>query len=402
MSRVLILSELWYPQGGGAELATYLYTKKMVNAGERVTVVSNKDANLTDLPLVTRNTWLSPISRFGKPGLLLYRSSIAKKVASLAMTQDVVYLPGKLLLLAPTLRKANPSLKIIVHLHDYQLICGHASMHNFIQDQTCENIWSNSTCRNCTYRYESGRGIRISLKGILGFSENLVWKQISNIDQIIDSTDVFVTVSYQQAKIIETNLAEYANEFMKKNLTLYNPVSEKISYIPPLFGKKLCLAFLGGENYLKGYDLMKENVRKLNRDSVNILVTKSSHVKKEDGIDFLGFLPPDEMEHLFRKVWMVLFMSRWDEPLPYSLVESQLRGRPVIGGVNEAVARPGLTGDLIQHDFGSFETSVQHYSSILRDHSEEYTKEISGVAREIFGTRSERSCEAFLKLVGSS
>jgi hypothetical protein len=45
--QVLVLSELWYPQGGGAELATSLYTERMIKAGHRVTIATNQNVTLT-------------------------------------------------------------------------------------------------------------------------------------------------------------------------------------------------------------------------------------------------------------------------------------------------------------------------------------------------------------------
>jgi hypothetical protein len=40
--KILFLSELFYPYGGGAELATYLYAKLLSRAGFNVVVVTNR------------------------------------------------------------------------------------------------------------------------------------------------------------------------------------------------------------------------------------------------------------------------------------------------------------------------------------------------------------------------
>lgn len=42
MLRILFLSELFYPHGGGAELATYLYAKLLSSAEFNVVVVTNR------------------------------------------------------------------------------------------------------------------------------------------------------------------------------------------------------------------------------------------------------------------------------------------------------------------------------------------------------------------------
>ena len=40
--RILFLSELFYPHGGGAEFATYLISKKLAEAGHQIRVITNR------------------------------------------------------------------------------------------------------------------------------------------------------------------------------------------------------------------------------------------------------------------------------------------------------------------------------------------------------------------------
>ena len=47
--RVLFLSEMFYPHGGGAEFATYLYAKLLTKAGLDVIVVTNRFPNEPDV-----------------------------------------------------------------------------------------------------------------------------------------------------------------------------------------------------------------------------------------------------------------------------------------------------------------------------------------------------------------
>ncbi|MEM4474689.1 MAG: hypothetical protein QXY75_06915, partial [Candidatus Bathyarchaeia archaeon] len=43
--KILILSELFYPHGSGAELATWLYVKMLAEEGFKITVVTSKFPN---------------------------------------------------------------------------------------------------------------------------------------------------------------------------------------------------------------------------------------------------------------------------------------------------------------------------------------------------------------------
>jgi len=402
LKRILILSELWYPQGGGAELATYLYVKKMMDAGIKVTLFTNCDANTKDLAEDATIKFPFRVSSLTKPGLLLNKHIIEKKVKKLSINHDIIYIPGKLIFLAPVLRKTNPSSRIIVHLHDYQLVCPHASLYNFTHFQRCRVIWNDSMCARCTFKYESiDKGGLV--KPLFGFSETLAWKRVLDFSKTLYSVETFFTVSKRQTEIIAGILGKYSNDFLKKNITLYNPVDESINYIPPTFGKEVCLGFMGGDRYIKGFDLAKTIVQQLNEGSFKILITKSKNIRKDNNLEFLGFLSKKEIVNFFKQVWMVLFMSRWDEPLPYVIAEAQLRGRPVIardvGGVEESIAKRGFTGDFIDESYESFESHIKEYSVLLEGRASEYTEEISSVSKDFFEARTVTSYDTFLKLL---
>lgn len=100
----MILSELWHPQGGGAELATYLYTKTMLDNGLKVTLFTNSNACLSDLSKDFSTVKLPfSMSIVWKPSLLLASSIIKRKVERLAKNHDIAYIPGK-----AVLKRFNP------------------------------------------------------------------------------------------------------------------------------------------------------------------------------------------------------------------------------------------------------------------------------------------------------
>ena len=116
--KVLVLSELWYPQGGGAELATHLVIDALQKEGFKVIVLTGSEQH--DRPIGVRYVPIPLLKALSKNSSL-EKSLLGRDVlASLIKEADVVYVP----------RLANPVIplakelgkKAIVHLHDYQPI----------------------------------------------------------------------------------------------------------------------------------------------------------------------------------------------------------------------------------------------------------------------------------------
>ena len=118
---VAIFSELFWPEGGGAELATYIITKDILSNKFRVTIVSATKRPSHDILKNCRYLYWHNLSAKFKPiewlKIFLSRSTLKKIVES----SDIIYIPSHTLLpLAIVCKYINPKTKIILHLHDYQ------------------------------------------------------------------------------------------------------------------------------------------------------------------------------------------------------------------------------------------------------------------------------------------
>jgi len=351
-------------------------------------------------------------SSCNKMGLLMASPYIKRRAVQLAKTHDVAYIPGKLFTLAPDLKRANPSLKIITHLHDYQLICPHASLYNFLDEGRCGYVWDNTKCRHCIYRYESVvRGGPIN--PILGLLGGEGWRLIHNatkISEIIENTDKFITVSETQYNLICSRLSEQSTPFSRKTVTIYNPINSEVKYVPPSFDKKVCLACFSGDRYLKGFEnalILFPKLQKLGRQQFLLNIIGRYHKKDRtlfnDDIGILGYITSEKLIEAYRKTWIVLFMSLWDEPLPYTVAEAQLRGRPIIassvGGVDEEIAELGLTGESIGYTAESFIEPVMRYSERLAEQPSRMSEEIGQKANDFFNARTEKAYQDFKDLL---
>jgi glycosyltransferase involved in cell wall biosynthesis len=214
-----------------------------------------------------------------------------------------------------------------------------------------------------------------------------------------------VTVSKSQAGLIADNLNGYSDDFVRKNITIYNPIYTDISYVLPKFDRRVCLGFFGGDGYLKGFDDAVNIVDHYQGGgSLKLLASKISASSSSERFEFFPALNKKEMADIFQRVWIVLFTSISEEPLPYIIVEAQMRGRPVVatsvGGVAETIVKPGFTGSLVERGkYEIFEHLIKEYSSLLAENSLTYTKEISDVSKEFFQARTIKSYDAFLRII---
>ncbi len=400
---------MWHPQGGGAELATYMYTRQMIKAGNKVTIATNQDASFDDV--VSQNCTIAKLPfnevhvSAAKARLLIKSRPIRKKVSELLQRNDVIYIPGRLIFLSPWLRKLNRSLRIIVHLHEYQLICPHASLINMLDHKTCDYIWSDLDCIRCTQKFmrADGKGL---FDSILGAATTAYWKQIADTETILDSVDAFITVSNGQSTLIKENLEKCSSKFDSKHLTLYNPVDTQIAYVPPVFQEERpSLGFFGGDRFIKGFRELLDFVNHLSNPSFKLISSRNSSPTADDErFEFLGNLDNKAMIEVFKRVWIVLFTSIMEEPSPYVVVESQLRGRPIIatsfGGVRENIVKIDFTGSLLKPgEYAKFEQLVRHYSGMINENALKYTSEVSLISKDFFEKRTMASYDRLLKLI---
>src|SRR2546422_8076391 len=116
--KVLVLSELWFPQGGGAEVATQLAIDALQKEGFNVTVLTGSETH--NRPGGVRYVSIPLLKAHSK--IHLWRNLLFDRdvLAPLIKDADVVYVPR---LCYPVISQAKDLRKgVIVHLHDYQPI----------------------------------------------------------------------------------------------------------------------------------------------------------------------------------------------------------------------------------------------------------------------------------------
>jgi len=333
--KILIVSERYWPDGSGGELATHLVVNVLSRKFD-VTVITGT-RNPSKLPRI--EYIYEPLLSREKKLLLWYnllklvRTERFKKLVSEA---DVIYVPRISYPIIPFAKEFGK--KVVVHLHSYAPISYTAAI-------------------LAPYEKHKGRITRddillVCMKGakycprilLLWWLPKLARKWILHADKVI-------CVSKRQARII----ADLVPELRDKIEVVHNmPPPDLVSSEPekkpdntPTF------LYVGGDSHIKGFNILLQALNQLGKRGVRarfIFTNKYSPQglkklrqlsMKYRGleIEVKGRIEYEKLLELYRRAWALVFPSIWEEPLPYAVVEASVSGIiPVasrVGGVVE-------------------------------------------------------------------
>ena len=373
--RLLFLSELYYPHGGGAELATYLYAKLLSKAGLEVAVVTNKfegevsvsrERNLVVYRLPLFRSWENLKFSILKRSDVLFSSFLRK----LVRWANVIYVPRLWFVALPLMRRwKKPT---IVHLHDYIPACSLSTLYNSTKNAICDSRGIGCSPK-CIYSFErdQGRGI---LKSSTSTLLNLSFSSL--MGRLINSSNVVFCVSERHRQIIVDRLPNLRS----KAEVIYNP-------LPPFSEAKMAgddFGYFGGLSYMKGfYSLYRAlvHLQANGEKSVRVHATKFPEKLGSETLRTLGFLTygklnSNDFARMYSKVKGVIVPSVWNEPWPYVVVEALVKGRFVlasrIGGIPEQVK--GCKGAMLVEpgDFKALASGIEFVQGLTREELIDY------------------------------
>jgi len=119
--RITVFSKLFWPEGGGAELATYTLVRDVFSKYFDVTVVSGTEGPQRDILECCRYVHWSVLRTRFKPVEWLKLFLNSHVIRELIAQTDIVYIPSHTLLpLAIIVKRVKPDVKVVLHLHNYQ------------------------------------------------------------------------------------------------------------------------------------------------------------------------------------------------------------------------------------------------------------------------------------------
>jgi glycosyltransferase involved in cell wall biosynthesis len=319
MASILVVSERYWPEGGGAELATHLIVDVLRKEYDVIVVTGTRNPS----KLQGVNYIYEPLlSKHEKPLLWLNTLRLLKtqRFQKILAVSDVVYIPRYAFPLIPLAKRLGK--KVIIHLHDYIPI-------------------SYTSVILAPYERHKDRIIRddLALECIKGFkycsAAHLFWWAPKAVSRWIMQADKIVCVSERQADII----IDQVPELKDKIVVTYNPIPPELLNTS-LLNKEVeaspTLLYVGGDNYIKGFYILLQALNMLEHRGVkaNIIfankyssksleiLNKMKEKLKNVNLKIAGRVKYNELPKLHQKAQALIFPSIWEETFGYSVIEA--------------------------------------------------------------------------------
>jgi glycosyltransferase involved in cell wall biosynthesis len=339
MSSILTISEIFWPEGGGAERATYLILSLLAQQGFKITVITgtSKPAMIPGVKYYftryLRNS--NRLTGWTLVRLLATQHTFTK----LLEEHDILYIPLSAYPLIPIAKKIG--LHVIVHFHNYMPIRYGGVKYFFEPDIISPLEELRLAVFHEFYIQKSSLRTLLSPLSLIGYMLSKGW--LMSVDRII-------CVSKRQAELISKNYPQLADKIE----VIYNPFPTEFMSIETEKNVNSIPTFLyvGGDNYIKGFHVLLYILKKLKNENMIsrflLLGNYSKHSTellrkigqgKTLKLDIIGFVPHERVIELHKVSWALLFLSLIEEPLPYAVIEASMLNTlpiaPKMGGIKE-------------------------------------------------------------------
>ncbi|MHA1834565.1 MAG: glycosyltransferase family 4 protein [Candidatus Baldrarchaeia archaeon] len=331
--KILIVSEKFWPEGGGGTLATYLITKLLSEENDmELTVITG-----TRRPAHIMNTKFiyDPILNVSNKAKLLLnfaRPQVRQWYRKFIRSFDVIYTPYGYPVI-PIAKELNK--RVIAHVHDYQPVSYNSII---LHRQNNSNILKKMS-DEIRYEVFEYNDIKRAFFGSLFVPIDRLYRLW------ISKADTIICVSLSQAKII----SNIAPELACKIKVIYNP-PPRVPLIKKREPENPVFIYLGGDSYVKGFQVFLRASQRLIRKRPKVSFILAGNCKNASKrlipklgriYKILGHVSHREVLKLYSSCLALIFPSICEEPLPYAVIESMLSGTiPVaskVGGIPEIV-----------------------------------------------------------------
>lgn len=396
--KILIINKFLYPNGGSE---TYIFKlgEYLISQGHEVQYFGmehEKRCVRNAVNSYTSNMDFHGGNRISKllyPIKTIYSREARKKIRYVLddFRPDICHLnnfnyqltPSIILEIVKWRKQTGNRCKIIYTAHDYQLICPNHMMNNPETHENCENCIDGHFI-NCT----KGKCIhKSSARSAIGTAEAYFWRWkgvYKYIDKIICCSE------FMKTKLDRNPV------FTEKTVTLHNFI-DKISVRKA--DKKDYVLYLGRFSQEKGIYTLIKAARDL--PEINFIFAGAGELAEQiesvHNIENVGFQSGEALSNLIREARFSICPSEWYENCPFSVMESQMYGTPVIGarigGIPELI-KEGITGELFES--GNAEELKEKILQLWND--KEKTEEYSENCMKMKFDNVEDYCDKMMKI----
>lgn len=349
--KVLMVNKFLYPHGGSE---TYVLDigKRLVQMGHEVQYFGMDDEQRTVENKANSYTSNMDFHAGGTQKLLypfkiLYSLEARKKIRVVLddFMPNVVHLNNINFQITPSIiyeihkwgKKKNRSVKIVYTAHDPQWVCPNHMMMIPSTKELCFEC-KNGKYEECT----KNRCIHNSLvKSLLGTIEGYMYKVLGTYKKV----DTIICPSHFMKNTLSSN-----RDIAKRLVVLHNYCDTKKI---PSVEKKDYVLFFGRYSEEKGIEVLINACKQL--PEVDFVFAGDGPLKEEvekvENIKNVGFLSGEKLRRMIAQAKFAVIPSICYENCPFTVIEAQKLGTPVIGanigGIPELIDE-GVTGELFE------------------------------------------------------
>lgn len=398
--KVLIVNKFLYPNGGSE---TYIFEigKQLVRMGHEVQyfgmehegrIVGNRVESYTS----NMDFHTGKLQKLFYPFKIIYSVEARRKIRAVLddFAPDVVHLNNFNFQLTPSViyeirkyeKERKHRVKIVFTAHDYQLVCPNHLMMLPQSGEMCERCLGGHP-GNCM-KYSCIHGSKA--KSALGSVEGKLYQLLHTYRQI----DKVICPSH----FMETKLCT-SPDLKGRTVTLHNFVNREMGEALP---KEDYVLYFGRFCQEKGTKTLLEVCRSLKE--IPFVFAGGGPMERDvnavPNIENRGFLSGKALIETIQKARFSVFPSEWYENCPFSVMETQIYGTPVIasdlGGTPELLV-DGVTGELFEggdkeqlrnkiqalwNDRERQQEYMENCRNVRFDSVEEYCKKLLSIYRE--------------------
>lgn len=335
--KILMINKFLYPNGGSE---TYMFSlgKFFESQGHSVEyfgmehegrcVGNSVNVYTSDMDFHTANGF----KKMGYALKTIYSKEARKKIRQVlnSFQPDICHLNNFNYQLTPSIileikkwsKETNKKCKIIYTAHDYQLVCPNHMCKNPNTLKNCEKCLSGNYT-NCT----KDKCIHGStLKSFIGMCEAKFW----NVMKVYENIDVIICCSEFLKRKLDSNKI-----LAKKTITMHNFLPKKGLEIDKNPEKKDYVLYFGRYSKEKGIETLIQSCKALPNIPFVFAGTGEEEflnkIHELPNVKEVGFLSGEKLEKTIREAKFSVYPSEWYENCPFSILESQMLGTPVIG-----------------------------------------------------------------------
>lgn len=350
--KILLVNKFLYPNGGsetyifklGEELEKLGHQVQYFGMEHKDRIVGNRVESYTS----NMDFHTGKLQKLLYPLKIIYSTEARKKLRKVLedFKPDVVHLNNFNFQLTPSIiyevkcfgRKTGKKIALLYTAHDYQWVCPNHMFRIPENGELCMRCVSGKF-GNCT-KYKCIHNSKV--KSILGTIEGKLYaflKTYRYVDKIICPS-------------------EFMNQALSNNPLLADKTVTLHNFIEAVSDKGTCekedyILYFGRYAEEKGVDTLLKVCKSL--PELSFVFAGSGPLEQQvngiENIENKGFLSGEALREVIRKARFVIFPSEWYENCPFSVMEAQMYGTPVLGsnlGGTPELIQQKVTGELFQ------------------------------------------------------